>query len=170
MIFDFNKFYQGLLTRDEYTDYGDNYWDQFPEGRLLRFKAETLSLLKENLENEDKNGLASTLSIIYCDGADQDYTDTLLSLSEEDWHLDIELIVEIIELTKDPKAINKLFELAVNVPDYDEMRALAKKCMYALSAINTPESIEKLMILKESDDPIIKENAEMQLEYLSNPH
>lgn len=170
-MFDFDRFYQGLLRRtDPFENAFDNYWDQFPEGRLMRFKAETLSLLKKNLENKDKNGLASTLSVIYCDGADRDYTDTLLSLAEEDWHLDIEVVVEIIELTKDPKAVNKLFELAVNVPDYDEMRALAKKCMYALAAINTPEAIEKLMILKESDDPIIQENAAFQLEYLTNQH
>ena len=60
-MFDFNKFYKGLLNR---TDYFDNYWDKFPKGRLLRFKEQTLSLLKENVENKDEKGLVSTISVL----------------------------------------------------------------------------------------------------------
>ena len=166
-MFDFNEFYQGLLTR---SDYSNNYWDQFPKGKLMRYKEKTLPLLKENIEKKHEKGLSSTLAILYYDGVDKDYTDILLALLDQKWHILIEDIVEVIGLTKDPKAINKLFEVAINVPDYDEMRALAKKCIYALVTINTPEAIEKLMILKESDDPIISENAAFQLEHLTNQH
>ena len=81
-MFDFNKFYKGLLSR---SDYFDNYWEQFPGGRLMRYKQETLSLLKENIQNKDQKGLSCTLAVIYNDGADEDYTDTLLSLLENRW-------------------------------------------------------------------------------------
>ncbi|MGQ8867867.1 HEAT repeat domain-containing protein [Myroides sp. TSA_177.3] len=160
-MFDFWKFYKGLLDR---TDYFDNYWEQFPSGQHLRFKEETFSLLKENVANKNEKGLAATLAIIYNDGADSDYTDILLHLLDEKWHIYEEDIVSILELIKDAKSVDKLYEVAINIPDYDEMRALAKKCMWALSAINTPEAIQKLELLQSYDDSIIKENATFQLE------
>lgn len=165
MTFDFYKFYDGLLNR---KDYFDNYWDQFPSGRLLRFKRETLSLIQENIKSKDGKGLQCTLAIIFYDGADKDFTDLLLFLLDQKWHILEEDIVEILELIKDPKSINKLYELAVDVPDYDDMRALAKKCMSALSAIGTNEARERLLLLMESNDPIIRENATFQLENLSS--
>lgn len=162
-MFDFWKFYQGLFSR---TDFLDNYWDQFPEGRLSRFKKETLSLLKDTLREKKEDSLANILDIIYTDGADSDYTDTLLALLDEHWHIDHENIVSILEFIKDPRSIDKLYEVAVNVPEDDDMRALAKKCIRALSTINTPGAVEKLKLLCHSNDPIIKENAAFQLEYL----
>lgn len=160
-MFDFWKFYNGLLNR---TDYFDNYWEQFPQGRLFRYKSETLSLLKDNSLNMDAKGLSNTLAVICNDGADMEYTDILLHLLDDKWHTSEEDIISILELIKDPKSVDKLYETAINVPDYDDMRALAKKCMWALSAINTSEAIWKLKLLQSSDDPIIRENASFQLE------
>lgn len=166
-MFDFWKFYNGLLNR---TDYFDNYWDQLPKEGLFHFKNETLSLLRNNLSNKDAKGLSNTLAIILHDGADSDYTDILLQLLDEKWHISEEDIVVVLELIKAPESIDKLYEVAVNVPDYDDMRALAKKCMWALSAIRTPAAIQKLQLLQCSDDPIIKENATFQLEHVVNKH
>lgn len=160
MMFSFWKFYNGLLNR---RNYFDNYWEQFPKGRHLAFKKETLSLLNKNIESRDATGLSSTLAVIYLDGADTDYTEPLLSLLDQDWHTSEEDIVGILEQIKDPKSVDKLYKIAVNIPDYDDMRALAKKCIWALSAINTSESIEKLKLLQAFDDPIIRENATFQL-------
>lgn len=156
-MFEFWKFYKKLLN-------GEIYFDEFPQERLLRFKKETLSLLKENAKNEDQEGLETTLSVLFYDGADADYTDILLQLLDEKWHISEEDIISVLELIKDPKSVDKLYEVALDVPDYDDMRAIAKKCMWALSAVNTPEAIQKLKLLKKVDDPIIKENAIFQLE------
>lgn len=159
-MIDFWEFYRGLLVR---TNYFDNYWDKFPKGRLLRFKSQTLSLLKNDIKNKDSKSLSHTIAVIYNDGADSDYTDLLLFLLDEKWHTSEEDIVSILEMIKDPKSVDKLYEVAINVPDYDDMRALAKKCMWALSSINTQKSIGKLKLLQASNDPIIRENAEFQL-------
>lgn len=164
-MFNFWRFYNGLLNRE---DYFDNYWEQFPQGHLFRFKTETLSLLKDNVANKDAQGLANTLAVICNDGADREYTDILLLLLDEKWHTSEEDIVSVLELIKDPKSIDKLYEVAIKVPDYDDMRALAKKCMWALSAINTLEARQKLKLLQSSDDQIIKENARFQLEQVIN--
>lgn len=165
MKFDFWKFYNKLLTR---TDYFDNYWDQFPEGGLLQFKEQTLALLKENVKEKDAKKLDATISVICRDGADEDYTDILLRLLDENWHTSEEDIVSVLEIIKDPKSVEKLYSVAINVPDYDEMRALAKKCMWALGAIKTPAAIQKLKLLQNSDDAIISENATFQLEHVVN--
>jgi hypothetical protein len=165
MMFDFSKFYHGLLNR---TDYFNNYWEQFPIGRLMRYKKETLALLKENIKNKDEKGLSCTIAVIYNDGADRDYTEILLSLLEESWHMLEEDIVGILEIIKDPRSIDKLYALIIDIPDYDDMRALAKKCMWALSTIKTPQAREKLVLLQGSNDPIIKENATFQLEHVIN--
>ncbi|MEN5197510.1 HEAT repeat domain-containing protein [Sphingobacterium faecium] len=162
-MFDFWKFYKGLFNRD---DYFDNYWDKFPEGRHLQFKKETLSLLKNNVTNKDEKGLANTLAVLCNDGADSDYTDILLQLLDEKWHISEEDIISVLELIKDPKSVNKLYEVALDVPDYDEMRAIAKKCIWSLSAINTPEAVQKLKLLTKVDDPTIKENAIFELEHV----
>ncbi len=165
-MFDINKFYRGLLTR---TNYFDNYWESFPHGNLMRFRKETLLILKESVKRKSSNELSCILAIIYRDGADKDYTDILLSLLDEKWHTSEEDIVNVLEIIKDPRSINKLYDLAINVPNYDDMRALAKKCMWALKAINTVESFEKLKLLKKSKDPIIKENATFQLKTSEPP-
>jgi hypothetical protein len=164
-MFDFWKFYHGLQYR---TSPIDNYWDQFPKGRNLQFKSESLGLLKDIITRKNEVEMPNILTVIYHDGADKDYTDILLSVLEDDWHKSEEDIVGILELIKDPKSVNKLYDLAINIPDYDDMRALAIKSMWALSAINTWDAKEKLKLLQKSDDPIISENATFQLEQLTN--
>lgn len=161
-MIDFVDFYNGLLRGEEFTN--KNYWEKFPKGRLLQFKEQTLYLLQENIRNKDENGLGATLTLLEVDGADKDYTVYLIKALNEDWHMEYEGIVEVLEIIKDPNSVDQLYDTAVNVPDYDEMCALAKKCMWALSAINTPEAVEKLRLLAKADDPIIKENAIFQLE------
>lgn len=161
-FFNFWKFYNGLLIR---TNYFDNYWDRFPHGKF-RFKKETLSLLKEDLLNKDGDRLFHTMAVIWADGADSDYTEDLLQLLDEKWHISEENIVSVLEQIKDPRSVDKLYEIAIDIPDYDEMRALAKKCIFALAAIQTPEAVDKLRLLGESDDDIIKENALSALESL----
>jgi hypothetical protein len=163
-VFNFLEFYNGLKNR---TDYLDGYWDCFP-AHGFKFKQETFSLLNENIKAKDGVGLSHTLGVIAWDGADRDYTGMMLSLLDENWHISGEDIVSILGLIKDPDSVNKLYEVAVNVPDYDEMRAMAKKCMWALAAINTPTAIEKLFLLTELDDYIINENACFHLKYLGH--
>jgi len=49
--------------------------------------------------------------------------------------------------------------------DYDEAYALAVKCIWVLGDINTFESKEKLKLLSDFENPIIKENTIYQLNY-----
>lgn len=167
-MFNFEKFYNNLLKSKDFFNPFDDPWQKFPSNMDFKFKNETLYRLKEDSKQRDAKRLAVTLGIICHDGADKDYTETLLLLLDADWHTSEEDIVSVLEIIKDPKSVDKLYNVAIDVPDYDEMRALAKKCMWALSAINTPEARRKLELLKESADFIIKENATFQLEHLTD--
>jgi len=161
-MFDFWKFYNGLFNRSDIIF--DGYWDKFPVFGSLKYKTETLSLLKQNIKNKNVEGLIHTLAVIYADGADKDYTNDLLFLLEENWHLLTENIIEILEIIKDPNTVNKVYEIAINIPDYDEMRAIAIKCMRVLTAVNSRESINKLKLLAKFNDKIISEYAILDLE------
>jgi hypothetical protein len=161
-MFDFSTFYKGLFHR---TDYFDGYLDKYPEGREKKNKEQIINLLNENLRLKDSGGLAHTLTVAYLDGVDEDYTDLLLYLLKQDWHQLQEDVIDILEMTKDPKSIDTLYKFAINIPDYDDGRSIAKKCIWALGSINTPEAIEKLTLLKSFDDPIIKKAAIMELEH-----
>ena len=167
-MFDLNVLFQEVYTsRDPFYDpfapYQGDQWEN-----LFRFKSELFSLLNENIEKKDSWGIESTLAIMFWDGVDKDYLDILLSLLDQKWHYAQENIVSALEDIKDPRSIDKLYETAIHIPDDDEMRSLAIKCIQALWAINTPEAIEKLKLLQQSSDSILHENAKIYLEDLTS--
>ena len=113
--------------------------------------------------SKDVQLLEYLLTMASHDGVNKSYTQILCDLLKDDWHDSYEDIVMVLEEIKDPNSINCLYEAAINIPDYDDGRSLAKKCIWALGAINTEEANNKLEALKEFNDPIISEVAGMQL-------
>lgn len=129
-------------------------------------KKGNLKRLQKNILDKDATSLNKTLISLFKDGVDKDFTPLLLILIDSKWHTFEEDIVNLLEEVADPRAVEKLYQVAIDIPDYDDMRALAKKCMWALRAINTKESIEKLTTLKNHKDEIISENAVFMLQNL----
>ena len=129
-------------------------------------KKENLKRLQKSILDEDATSLNKTLLSLFKDGVDKDFTPLLLILVDSKWHTFEEDIVNLLEEVADPRAVEKLYQVAIDIPDYDDMRALAKKCIWALRAINTKESIEKLTTLKNHNDEIISENAAFMLQNL----
>jgi hypothetical protein len=94
------------------------------------------------------------------------YVDVLCKLMYEPWHYEHEDIALIFEQIKSPRTIECLYQTALTqfeYLEYDEAFALAVKCIWALGEIKTSDSIEKLKLLTESDNQIIKDNAINQL-------
>lgn len=91
----------------------------------------------------------------------------LIRLIQEPWHQMHEDIASTLQWDiPSPKAIEVLYKTALTKFDYldfDEAYALAVKCIWALGDINTPESMEKLELLAESKNKIIRKNAKAQL-------
>lgn len=97
----------------------------------------------------------------------EEYLGILCKLIESTWHEQHENIAGIFQFLKSKQSIESLYKTAItqfDYLDYDDSYALAVKCIWALGDINTNESRQKLEILSESDNEIIKQNALRQLE------
>ena len=100
-----------------------------------------------------------------------EYTDIMLKLLKEDWHFCHEDIASYFQRFKIPEAVDLLYETSLRqfeYLEYDDFFALAVKCIWALGDINTKESIDKLKLLAQSNNEIIKKNALNQLERIRN--
>lgn len=111
----------------------------------------------------DSSLLETILSIASRDGLNGIYTKVLCNLLNESWHHSQEDIAMMLEEIKDPESVNCLYTASLIIPWHDDGRSLAKKCIWALKAINTPEALNALKLLAKSKDPIISEVALQQL-------
>lgn len=99
-------------------------------------------------------------------GFPQDSSQVLCRLLREDWHMQHENIASALQRLKDPRTVDCLYAAALSrfpYLDYDESYALAVKSVWALSAIGTSDAKEKLRLLAQSDNPIIRKNARQRL-------
>lgn len=91
----------------------------------------------------------------------------LCRLLREDWHEQHEDIASVLQKLKDPATVECLHYAATKqfaYLAYDDAHALAVKCLWALSAINTPAARAKLDLLAKSPIQIVRENAMRLLE------
>lgn len=92
-------------------------------------------------------------------------TEILGKLISQVWHKQHEDIARIFQELKDPNSITSLMEAVHIKCDYwiDNGDAFIRKCMYALSHINTKESKLKLTILSNDSNEIVKKYAQQHL-------
>jgi len=128
----------------------------------------TTELLSEIKNTTNDLELEKLLIIISWDGVDNRYTELLCELLMEKWHFSHEDIIMLLEELKDPVSIECLYSRALEIPEYDDGRSIAKKCIWALGAINTIASKQKLNLLKDHEDTIIKEEATKQIDFLNS--
>lgn len=134
-------------------------------GKYL-YTNELLEKLGDAIQMHDSKGVEYLCLISEVDGIDKRFTNILCKLLEENWHHSHEDIVMMMEIIKDPASVDCMYKISINIPSYDDGRSLAKKCIWALGAINTADAKEKLKMLSMSDDEIIKNAAVMQLQYM----
>lgn len=100
----------------------------------------------------------------------EEFVDILITLLQETWHYGHESIVWALQEIKSPRTVEVLFKTAfakISYLDYDDTghNSLRLHCIWALGEINTPEAKEKLKLLTQSDDPMVKERATHMLQY-----
>ena len=121
--------------------------------QLIAAKETKDSDLLENLLNLKNQKKYNTL-----------HTEILCQLLKEVWHDRHEDIIMTLNDIKDTRSIDSIYEASLYIPEWDDGRSLAKKCIWALRSINTFESIEKIKILANSNDLIIRETAKLNLQ------
>lgn len=126
--------------------------------------------LKSAINKKDSKALSFTMILVYFR---EFFSNDLLPILEpilvEDWHQSHEDIAFLLQKLKSPSSAKWLFQAATmnfDYLEYDEFFALARKCMWALAAINTPESRKMIQELATVDNEVICEHAEEQLEKL----
>ena len=126
--------------------------------------------LQETLQSRNKDDVECAMILGFVFGFPPESVDVLCNLILEDWHTQHENMAWQMQRMKDPRAIDCLYKTAlVRFPylAYDEVFALGVKCAWALYAINTAESREKLRLLTQCDNEIIRKQAERLLKRIA---
>ena len=125
-----------------------------------------LRVLEETLNTKRKDDVECAMILGFHFGFPADSGPVLCKLILEDWHTQHENLAAVMQKLKDPQTVDCLYQTALaRFPylEFDEAHALAVKCLWALSDINTDKAREKLKLLIESENKIIRENAERLL-------
>ena len=95
-----------------------------------------------------------------------EFIEDYIKLAKEEFHGEHETIASYFQSFHLPQTIDDIYELAIsNFEKYswDDNFALVRKCCFALGDINTPKAKEKLELLLQSDEEMIREHAMEQL-------
>ena len=137
------------------------------------FESELKQSFQETVCNEDGEMLEYLVySLFLCESAINlsNYSDVLNKLIVSTWHEQHENIAMLLQKNRDEFSVNYLYEeinLKLAYLEWDDNYAFGVKCIWALGEIGTKEAKEKLKILAESKNKIIKDNAINQLNRLS---
>jgi hypothetical protein len=152
------KYSSGAISKDEFLA-------AFP-GELLFDRLLASSILEDALLSGDAGtaDIGFVLMLIQSDLAGIAVnTEVLCKLLLEPWHFHHEDIAMVLKEMKDPATVNCLFEAAqlrLEYLEYDDTYQLARKCIKALSSIDTDKAREKLEDLTHSEVVPIQEYAQ----------
>lgn len=100
------------------------------------------------------------------------YFDLACQLLTEDWHISHEDLIGRFQDAEDPQAVPYLrqaIELKARLKylDYDDYGAYYKRCLWALTAIGTPEAMAVIKKYANSDIEALREQARYRLTEIS---
>ncbi len=91
------------------------------------------------------------------DGVDKSYLKVLDHLLSFRWHEKEEDIVTILWFDiGGPEIVDSLYKASLIIYDWDEVRALQRKCIRALHDIGTPEAKAKIKLIANTDDEHVR--------------
>ncbi|MEH0981448.1 HEAT repeat domain-containing protein [Micromonospora sp. CPCC 205556] len=119
-------------------------------------------LLAEAVRRQDATLVEAALSLMFAfDLLGPRYLAVLCDLLVADWHHDHEDVARALQQLSDPAAVPALrhaSELDLPYREYDDVRALSRKCMWALSDIRTEEAVAALEALSHSSNNSVVRN------------
>lgn len=127
-----------------------------------------LDLLEDALRTQNAEDVQCTLIIGNVFGFSPEDRNILCQLLNAKWHFMHEDIVSALGELKSPQTLDALYQITQWIPEYleyDDSRALAVKAIWAIGGINAAEAEQKLTKFLSSTDPILKAEAEKQLQY-----
>jgi len=125
-------------------------------------KEDVKDLLKQIIQNRNRDELEYGLVILFAIEEDNDMIDVIHKLMLEPWHREYEELTHNLQRRNRPESIPYLKQAILNKYEYLESygtgtRQLINQCGHALKSIGTDEAINTIRELSKSDDPIIKD-------------
>ena len=113
--------------------------------------------LEAVLDERNAGDVERLMTLAYKYGLSRSWAQVLCDLLESDWHHSHETIALALQDIRQPSTVACLHRAAERryaYLDYDDSAALARKCIWALHDIGTPDAIEALKSLAErSSEP-----------------
>ena len=152
------------MMRDDI--YEEEFWRDFGED-IINNEEYIVNLLEVAYDEKNCDDIEYLMEISFgFDIITEKYFGILCKLMTEPWHNQHENFAGIFQDFRYEKSVECLYEAAVTefeYLNYDDNYVLAVKCIWALAYINTDEAREKLKLLAQSNNEIIRENALKQL-------
>ena len=126
-----------------------------------------IGLLRDAVRRRDGVDVEMALIVVATFEATPEFLTPLTELISADWHQKHEDVVSVLDRLRDPAALPALYEATQWIPDYldyDESRALARKAIWAIGKTPGPAAEQILVRLSRSEDDILREEAERQLD------
>lgn len=126
-----------------------------------------LRLIREATAARDAEALEAALGVAARHNRiGSDYVDVFCDLLGADWHTRHEDVARWLQELRDPRSVPALYRGAranFAYRDYDEVRALTRKCLWALTHIGDDSAVSAIEALAEEEDPVIRRLAEHHL-------
>lgn len=132
---------------------------------------EIIELLEAAASSHDPDFVEYALQCADASGLKPTYVPALISILKSPEHHSHEDIVSALQILKDPRAAEALFNAALIQHEYlvyDERFALARKCTWALADIGTPDARGYLERLGASSNTFIAAHAQKRLDNWEN--
>ncbi len=127
---------------------------------LLKNPNELIRLLETAYEEKNSSDVEGVMFIGFVlDAYNHEYIDILCKLSLADWHIKHEDIASLFQMLRAPETVEHVYQLALSrfpCDYYYFYQTLPIKCTWALRDIGTPEAVEKLRLLAQHDNEIIR--------------
>ncbi len=136
---------------------------QFGDGSGELDLCKELTIAREAKDAELVDLLLYLSAVVKFDYYDVDILNQLVT---DPWHQKHEEIVRLLEHYRQPSSVNPLYEAALlnlDHRDYDEDFILANKCIRVLEKIQDQNAIEKMELLAEVDNALIRQYAQKHL-------
>jgi len=136
---------------------------QFGDGSGELDLCKELTIAREAKDAELVDLLLYLSAVVKFDYYDVDILNQLVT---DPWHQKHEEIVRLLDHYRQPSSVNPLYEAALlnlDYRDYDEDFILANKCIRVLEKIQDQNAIEKMELLSEVDNALIRQYAQKHL-------
>lgn len=132
---------------------------------------ELIQLFEEAIKSENSDEIEVVLTFSFSNSNFKDFEKYFLELLGHDWHFNHEDIARLLQQFGSTHSVDEIFKATTKkfqYLDYDDSKAFARKCTWALADIGSCEAKEALVKLSKNEDAEIADYAKKRVENWDN--